>query len=158
MPVFPALYRHISNKREARHAAESKSGPYSDKSWRTAFGTSSYVQRRANHSTSKGSKKGGDPYLLSMDRLEPGHDSGPTNQSERNLESGMVDGGMMTTTIRGGSDGSSLTEGQKRHTVEEFNGRSDTNALVLVAVQVESHPRNMKGVMSSPPPAAFVSY
>lgn len=155
MPVFPALYRHITNKREARRAAGSKSGPYSDRSWRTAFGTSSYVQRRADHSNSKGSKKGGDPYLLSMDEMEPGLESGPTNQSERDLESGMVGGGMTTTTVRGGSDGSSLIEGQKRHTVEGFNGRSDTNALVSVAVQVESHPRDMKGKMRSPPPAAF---
>lgn len=150
MPVFPALYRHISNKREARRAAVSKSGPSSNKSWRTAFGTSSYVQRRANHSNSKGSKKGGDPYLLSMDEIEPGFESATANQSERDLE-----GGMTTTTVRGGSDGSSFSEGQKRHTVEVFNGRSDTNALISVAVQVESHPREMKGKMSSPPPAAF---
>lgn len=152
MPVFPALYRHITNKREARHAAGSTSGPYSDKSWKTAFGTSSYVQRRADRGNSKGSKKGGDPYLLSMDEIEPRHESGPTNQSERDFESGMT-----TTTVRGGSDGSSFTEGQKRHAVEGFNGRSDTNALVSVAVQVESHPRNMKGKLRSPPPTALVS-
>lgn len=100
MPVFPALYRHISNKREARRVAESKkSGPYSNKSWRTAFGTSSYVQRRANpsnsnsNSNSKGSTKGGDPYLLSMDEIEPPgfEESATTNRSEeRDLESGMA--------------------------------------------------------------------
>lgn len=157
MPVFPALYRHISTKREARRAAVSKSGPHSDRSWRTAFGTSSYVHRRADHSNSKGSKKGGDPYLLSMDEIEPELENGPRNQSERDLESGMVGGGMTITTVRGGSDGSSLNEGQKRNTVEGFNGRSDTNALVSVAVQVESHPRDVKGTMRSSPPAAFVS-
>lgn len=91
-----------------------------------------------------------------MDEIEPGFESATANQSERDLEGGMVGGGgMTTTTVRGGSDGSSFSEGQKRHTVEGFNGRSDTNALVSVAVQVESHPREMKGKMSSPPPAAF---
>lgn len=156
MPVFPALYRHITNKREARRAAASKSGPYGDKSWKTAFGTSSYIQRRAGNGNSKGSKKGGDPYLLSMDEIEPGHGGGPPSQSERDLESGMVKGGMTTTTVRGGSDGSSFIEGQQRHTVEGLNGRSDTNALVSVAVQVERHPRNIKGSMRSPPPPALV--
>lgn len=156
MPVFPALYRHITNKREARRAAASKSGPYSDRTWRTAFGTSSYIKRHADHDNSTGSKKGGDPYLLSMDEIEPGSGDGPLNQSMRDLESGMVKGGMTTTTVRGGSDGSSFTEGQQRHTVEGLNGRSDTNALVSVAVQVESHPRNMKGSMRSPPPLAVV--
>lgn len=156
MPVFPALYRHISNKREARRAAASKSGPYSDKSWKTAFGTSSYIKRRADHGNSKGSKKVGDPYLLSMDEMETGHDGGQSNQSERDLENGMVKGGTTTTTVRGGSDGSSFIEGQQRHTVEGLNGRSDTNALVSVAVQVESHPRNVKGSMRSPPPPALV--
>lgn len=94
-----------------------------------------------------------------MDEIEPGFESATRNQSERDLESGMVGGGMTTTTVRGGSDGSSLdSEGQKRHTVEGCNGRSDTtNALVSVAVQVESHPRDMKGKRRSPspPPAAF---
>lgn len=92
-----------------------------------------------------------------MDEIEPELENGPTNQSERDLESGMVGGGMTITTVRGGSDGSSFTEGQKRHTVEGFNGRPDTNALVSVAVQVESHPRDMKGRVKSPPSAALVS-
>ena len=109
MPVFPALYRHVTNKREVRRAAASESGPNSDKTWKTAFGTSSYIQRRADKGNSKGSKKGGDPYLLSMDEMEPQHGGGPTTRSERDLESGMVKGGMTTTTVR--SNGSSFTEG-----------------------------------------------
>lgn len=92
-----------------------------------------------------------------MDEIEPELENGPTNQSERDLESRMVGGGMTITTVRRGSDGSSFTEGQKRHTVEGCNGRSDTNALISVAVQVESHPRDMKRRERSPPPAAFVS-
>lgn len=39
--------------------------------------------------------------------------------------------------------------------MEGLNGRSDTNSLVLVVVQVEGHARNMKGSMSSPPPISF---
>lgn len=157
MPVFPALYRHITSKREARRVAASKSGPSSDKSWKTAFGTTSYVRRLTDHhDNSKGTKKGGDPYLLSMDEIEPGAGGGLPNQSERDLERGMLKGGMTTTTVRGGSDGSSFTDGQQRHTVEGFNGRSDTNALVSVNVQVESHPRYIKGGTRSPPPPALV--
>lgn len=120
MPILPAFFRHISHR-----LSHSDPGKAQRESWRTAFGSTSYVRKNAR------TKRKGDPYLLSTtDELEKGFPG---------QESFEVKGTTTIVEARRSSDTSTPAQ-----TVEGLHGSPETNALVSRSIQIESHPRPVR--------------
>lgn len=119
MPILPAFFRHVSHQ-----LSNSDPSKAQRESWRTAFGSISYVRKNARP------KRKGDPYLLSTtDELEKGFPG---------QESFEVKGTTTIVEARRSSDTSTPAQ-----TVEGLHGSPETNALVSRSIQIESHPRTM---------------
>lgn len=119
MPILPAFFRHVSHQ-----LSNSDPSKAQRESWRTAFGSTSYVRKNARP------KRKGDPYLLSTtDELEKGFPG---------QESFEVKGTTTIVEARRSSDTSTPAQ-----TVEGLHGSPETNALVSRSIQIESHPRTM---------------